>query len=260
MKQFWKRFWKMCQDINVHLSAVLLSSRSHGSQSDEKFSTVWPLVEGVAKEFCYNNFYWILKKKPEFEGELLYVFVIDEARHLQFTMPGCRNDVLSHLNRAARLNVNGGLFVFLDTLSDLNVFDPTRAFPSDRAKLEGTVQPVFTDILSWDVFSNQAGIKTIDETLALDAMRHFGRPLWRAFEYTDGANLEYFALKKLRCFASVPDSGKGQTIFGLSDPLANLATLSTRIAFDLVSDLASAPKLVGSYMAFLAYCDTKKKR
>ena len=80
------------------------------------------------------------------------IVCIDEARNFQKKpSSGCKWDLLMQLNRAARLLPKGSVFIFMDTLSDLNVMYPERAFPSDRTIYMGLKTFVYTDLLTWDL-------------------------------------------------------------------------------------------------------------
>ena len=110
----------------------------------------WLWEHTKSKKFKGKKAYWekveiaidrLLNKRPisiprfARDPPLDFLVCVDEARNFQKMPEGCKWDLLMQLNRAARLLPNRSLFLFMDTLSDLNVIYPKKAFPSDRSML-----------------------------------------------------------------------------------------------------------------------------
>lgn len=174
---------------------------------------------------------------------LLFIFSLDEARHAIHRLKGCQLDVLTHLNRASRLLCGGGLFLFLDTLSDLNVLDPKATFWNHRIQNVGKEHFVFCDLLTWDQFAIKS--QCIEQTTEPKVMASYGRPLWSAFG-DQKIDLVSLALAKLRGESTVEASLQPS-----QNPAADLAPLAARTDLDINTSMMLTQQLVGSHMAYL---------
>ena len=147
------------------------------------------------------------------------------------------------------------MFLFMDTLSDLNVMYPERAFPSDRTIYMGLKTFVYTDLLTWDLgrkCKSERAAKNIFESAKTETMALYGRPLWTAMleTGTTGAAIVMAATSKLQCLRTIDDKWLNQ--------LRRLALLATRVHLDIDPHFKSAPELIGSYLAHVdSYCHEK---
>ncbi len=183
---------------------------------------------------------------------LCWIICVDEARHLNVEQPGCSWSILVHLNRAARLLKRGGLLIFMDTLSDINLLDPQKAFPSDRVGTLGLSQFVFLDTLAQDIFApvEPAEGLTIYDTEKMFHMVQFGKPLWQTawnagVVETEMAGLARVKISEHRQFT--PDHAK------VMKAVHAIAVLGARTSLDIRAGFCYANKLVGSLAAHVLY-------
>ena len=184
---------------------------------------------------------------PHLDGDTLLnlIVCIDEARNFQERPRGCQWDLLSQMNRAARLLPIGSVFVFMDTLSDLNVMHPERAFPSDRSMYQGLMPFAYTSLLTWDLgrkMRPERAARNIFDSTKTDFMALYGRPLWTAMleSGTTGSAIVMIAQLKLTCLRNPTET---------PDPLRLLALLGTRVNLDIHPRFSSTPELIGSFLA-----------
>lgn len=187
---------------------------------------------------------------------LSWIVCCDECRHLNHIFLGCRWSVITHFNRASRLLPKGAVFLFMDTLADINLLDPRVAFPSDRMIAEGMSQYVLTDILSNDAHLHRVP-RNIDESVKYEFMCQYGKPVWWPYwsQHLNPDAMQSFALLKIFALTKINEA----SIAAMSDAQA-LALLGVRMVFDFKTGFALSNKLVGSHGAHIEHFDSTYSR
>ena len=158
-------------------------------------------------------------------------------------------DVLTSFTRASRLFKRGfnGVFVIMDTMSELDVLEPKKAFPSDRCISMGTKTFVYYDLPTRYLIS--AGIKTLGDSVDLRKLSKFGPPIWNAFCSSKTTPLEellLFARRKLLC------SPRGD-MESVENPLVAAAFICCRTTLDPNPFARLSTWLLSSHMASLKH-------
>ena len=241
-KQYTEAFWDPIMKIVKELAQALyaLVPLSEVRQKDR-----WICIEDALKD-TVELIMFSASNSPQDKGtHLRWILCVDEAREVQKEKPDdLLSDFLSQLNRASRLLPVGAVFVFMDTLSDINIIN-RHPFPSDRMRLLAETQLVYTDLLTFDL--GYPAAKYINDTWSHVYMCQFGRPWWFA------------KLQKNAQWTEILDSAKAKLAFcqkpGKKEPdfISSVALLSSRVAFDFDATYKTKELLVGSYMAHVDY-------
>ncbi len=198
-----------------------------------------------------------LPTKPLYPHSLLsWIICIDEARRFAKYVPkGCRNDLLTHLNRVARRLPVGAVFVYMDTYSDINVMTPNKRTGSERSSETGLEQLVLTDVLTWDLGKRCLGHwvpKYMEETFVLERKCLYGRPMWFSLILSKG-NTTVIPLAEAKIFDRRRLGGRPVSMVGVEfSREALLALLASRAYLRISPDFGCNSQMVGSY---LAHCD-----
>ena len=178
-------------------------------------------------------------------GGVQFLVCLDEARNFLNVKPteSC-SDMLTQLNRASRLLPVGGVFVFMDTLSDINILK-RHPFPSDRTIHVGAKQFVYTNVAPYDIGIESAHAAHVGKTLSTSFLSCFGRPRWWAMNCAGfkSSAIHNAALFKLQ--GSPNSYSKGSAI----DENLAVALLACRTSFDANLAFKLRVDLIGSYLA-----------
>ena len=234
---FWRSFF---EELTITADRLWESTKIKKFNEAESY---WEQVEVWVRKLLSEGFTPIPHGADDPPLDL--IVCIDEARNFQKLPSGCKWDLLMQMNRAARLLPAGSVFVFMDTLSDLNVMYPEKAFPSDRSKLMGLKNFVYTSILTWDLgykVKPERAARNIFESAETKFMALYGRPLWTAMleTGTGGEDIMAVAESKLTCLRKL-----GKKL----EPLGLLALIATRVNLDIHPRFCSTPELIGSFIA-----------
>lgn len=128
--QFTEIFWnKFINILNSQLDLLIQAF-------DENFSEYTKIREAdmmknieLDVEPFFNKLNTFSGKRNHTSLTLSWMVCVDECHHLNKVLNGCKWSFLVHLNRAARLIPIGSVFIFIDTLADLKLLDPKKAFP-----------------------------------------------------------------------------------------------------------------------------------
>lgn len=248
---FWRIFANYVDAFGESIYYMIIEN-AHARTIPHHSPSYWTAIEAIAQEFTENHMRsWA---PPQGIKHIHSIICIDEAREFVRYEPNCLIDTLSHMNRAARLLPLGSIFVFMDTLGDINILDPAYVYPSARARTQGILQAAYTDLVYWDLIATTEGVKgirTIFDTLPEKAMIRFGRPLWGAASragYTDILTLARLKLAQAQ-----------HIIQGGLHRLAQLAILASRIDIQVNPFHQEARELTGSYMAYVKSFDSSTR-
>lgn len=245
---FWETFRPYLETVRRAVYELLVGNAKLGEFS-HRSPPYWALVEETAKKV--TDQYMKSWAPPGRVNCLNTVICIDEAREFVRFESESLMDTLSHMNRAARLLPRGSIFVFMDTLGDINILDPAYVYPSARTKTEGSVQATFTDLVYWDLMATTEGIgdvKSIFDTESEWYLARFGRPLWGAALKAGYEGLVGLASAKL--------TKDKRTEKPELHRLAQIALLASRISVQVNPFHRETRELTGSYMAYVESFDS----
>ena len=246
--EFWGKFESVLRAVTDDAFNELLGALKTTLPDDSsRPSASWAQLEERMTPFV-QSYTWRLPRM-EASSHLRLIICIDEARHFLQRPSHCTHELLVHLNRAMRCADPGILLVFMDTLSDVNVLNPVKAFPSERIKFSGHQQLVFTDILTWDLGGDRE-IRYLEQTVKPEVQCWFGRPIWAATLAASGKweDVQQLAIAKLT-----------GNIVSIKHEQMNvrtvLAVMASRVGLDINSGVSLTNDLVGSHLAHLDYFD-----
>ena len=140
--------------------------------------------------------------------------------------------------------------MFLDTLSEVNVLNARRAFPSDRCVQASDGQFAFHDMPFWDLgFMEMMETRKefewdVDMTMRSRVMTLFGRPMWASF--IKAGSVTAGSRAKLKLTGKVKANDKEP----MSDQ-AKIAIFGNRVCFAINPYHRLAGDLISSYQGYL---------